>query len=165
MEDSVMTFRKLFWTLELCFAIFACSGCCGGCHSGYVSENTPQGRELKAILDDNRNIVPEAPRGLPIKFDPIKIDVQHEDKDNFYRPVIIWGRTDEPTGGSATERDGQRRQALQKILLEKFHEKRNDLEGGDINEFSLYLQFKDKSGKLLDTETMSLNSQAFSQES
>jgi hypothetical protein len=164
--------RRILWSFQLVVVTVACSGCSCGCHSGYVSDKTPQGKELKAILDEKRDVGTEPPQGMPLKFDPVKIDVQHEDKENFYRAVLIWRRTDAPPPASdPANRDQQigretkLNDAIRRILIDKVHEKRNDLEGGDATGFKLFLQFKDKSGKVIDTESVSLKSNDFTQDS
>jgi hypothetical protein len=128
-------------------AVLALSGCNGGCsynsNPGYVSENTPQGQEVRRILDEDREIRPEVEAGLPIDFKPIGIDVEHKDQGMLLRPVLIWTRT----GGE---------DEFQRFLARKAREVRPELPPGNATQVTFLLTYKGGNGEDRGSESLSL---------
>jgi hypothetical protein len=77
-----------------------------GCEP-WAREASPQGKELKAILDSKRALPVAAPSGQPLKFTPVEIERRVGDGNAIeLRAVVTWTLTqppeETPEGGTSS---------------------------------------------------------------
>src|SRR5687768_18111630 len=77
-----------FYLGLLCVSILG--GCQGGCKDNYVSENSLQGKELAAILHQQRKIEVIVPAELPVTFKPVEVEKKTDSAGSRYRAVLVW---------------------------------------------------------------------------
>jgi hypothetical protein len=115
-----------------------------GCEPKWASQNSRQGHELEKIAQEGRKLIPEAPAGLPVRFDPIAIDRKTNESGVYYRAALIWR-----LAGTRAEAEPLLRKlaaATQPGAAER-----------EVLDVVLRLEYRDAGGQLCATETVILD--------
>jgi hypothetical protein len=118
--------------LPAVLVLAALPGC--GAAIAWHPNDGKQGRELEAILREDRKIPVEVPEGLPVRFDPVQIERKVEERRILLRAVAVWRLV-----GPRDEADA----ALGKLAAKL----RPDAPRGEVRRVYLKVQFRDKDGQ------------------
>jgi hypothetical protein len=127
--------------LPAVLVLAALPGC--GAAVAWHPNDGKQGRELEAILREDRKIPVEVPDGLPVRFDPVQIERKVEERRILLRAVAVWR-----LAGTRADADA----ALGKLAAKL----RPDGPRGEVRRVYLKLQFRDKGGQTYAEEKATL---------
>jgi hypothetical protein len=127
--------------LAAVLALVALPGC--GAATAWHPNDGKQGRELEAILREDRKIPVEAADGLPVRFDPVQIERKVDERRILLRAVAVWR-----LAGTRDDADAMLGKLAAKL--------RPDAPRGEVRRAYLKLQFRDKDGQTYAEENATL---------